>query len=118
VFRAGQGVKAGATASDRIQPAYELCNGAYLAGLLKGRAAATRIVTGVFESCFETMDDYIDAHFTNHPPAILRLNAYTAAQREEYRSLLSAVAARYNKATDGSVAITMDYTLLVTVKRG
>lgn len=116
VFRAGQEVKQGATASDRIQPAYQLCNGDYLRELLKGRAASVRIVTGVFESCFETMDAYLDAHFANHPPAILRLAAYNDEQRAQYRSMLSNIAARYNRATDGSLAIGMDYTLLIILK--
>lgn len=115
IFRAGQSVKEGATASDRIQPAYQLCNGDYLRGLLKGRAASVRIVTGVFESCFETVDAYVEAHFDNHPPAILRLAAYTEEERAAYRQQLSDLAQRYNRATDGTLAVCMDYTLLIIV---
>lgn len=116
VFRAGQKIKEGATASDRMQPAYQLCNGDYLSGLLKGRAASVRIVTGMFESCFETIDAYVDAHFAYHPPAILRLQAYTDAERDSYRNLLGTLAQQYNRATDGTVAVTMDYTLLIIIK--
>jgi ubiquinone/menaquinone biosynthesis C-methylase UbiE len=117
IFRAGQGVKQGATASDRIQPAYQLCNGEYLRELLDGRAATVRFVPGRFESCYETMDQYIDAHFTHHPPAILRLAAYDDAQKDEYRQLLAGIAQRYNRATNGTLAICMDYTLILISKR-
>lgn len=116
VFKAGQSVKAGATESDRIQPAYQLCNGDYLRTLLKGRAASVRILTDCYESCFETMDGYLDAHFENHPPAILRLAAYTDEQRAEYRRMLAGIAQRYNRATDGTLAVCMDYTILVIIK--
>lgn len=116
VFKAGQSVKEGATESDRIQPAYQLCNGDYLRALLGGRAVSTRIVTGCFESCFETLDDYLDAHFAYHPPAILRLAAYDERERAEYRRMLGDIAMRYNRATDGTVAICMDYTILVIIK--
>lgn len=116
VFRAGQKVKEGATASDRIQPAYQLCNGDYLRSLLKGRAVSVRIVTDSFESCFETMDEYLDAHFDYHPPAILRLAAYSEEERAEYRRSLAEIAQRYNRATDGTQAIAMDYTILVIIK--
>lgn len=117
VFKAGQKVKEGATASDRIQPAYQLCNGDYLRRLINGRAAAVRITTGCFESCFETMDDFLDAHFAYHPPAIMRLKAYTDEERATYRKSLGAIAQRYNRATDGTQAICMDYTILVITKR-
>lgn len=116
VFKAGQVVKQGATESDRIQPAYQLCNGDYLRTLLKGRAAAVRVVTGSYESCFETLDEYLDVHFHYHPPAILRLAAYSDDERAEYRRMLGGIAQRYNRATDGTLAICMDYTILVMVK--
>lgn len=116
VFRAGQVVKEGATASDRIQPAYQLCNGDYLRTLLKGRAASVRIATGHFESCYETLDDFLDAHFHYHPPALLRLAAYSEDERAEYRRMLGGLAQRYNRATDGTLAVCMDYTILVFIK--
>jgi ubiquinone/menaquinone biosynthesis C-methylase UbiE len=116
VFKAGQVVKEGATESDRIPPAYQLCNGDYLRTLLRNRAASVRIVAGNFESCFETLDDYLDAHFNYHPPAILRLTAYSDEEKAEYRRMLGGIAQRYNRATDGTVAVCMDYTILVFIK--
>lgn len=116
VFKAGQAVKEGATESDRIQPAYQLCNGDYLRILLKDRAVAVRVVTGSYESCFETLDEYLDAHFNYHPPAILRLAAYSDEERAEYRRMLGGIATRYNRATDGTLAVCMDYTILVFTK--
>jgi ubiquinone/menaquinone biosynthesis C-methylase UbiE len=116
VFKAGQAVKEGATESDRIQPAYQLCNGYYLRTLLKDRAVAVRVVTGSYESCFETLDEYLDVHFNYHPPAILRLAAYSAEERGQYRRMLGRIAQRYNRATDGTLAVCMDYTILVFVK--
>jgi SAM-dependent methyltransferase len=116
VFRAGQQVNEGATAIDKIQPAYRLSNGDYLRERLNGRATSVRFATGIFESCFETLDDYVDAHCDNHPPAILRLSAYDEAQRAAYRQMLGDIAARYNRATDGTLAVCMDYVIITIVK--
>lgn len=116
VFRAGQQLNEGATAIDKIQPAYQLCNGDYLREKLKGRHAALRHVTGTYESCFASLDDYVDAHCRNHPPAILRLAAYSEEQRAQYRQMLRGIGQRYNRATDGTAAICMDYTILVIIK--
>lgn len=117
IFRAGQQVNEGATSIDKIQPAYQLCNGDYLREKLKGRAASVRHVSGTFESCFLSLDDYVDEHCRNHPPAILRLAAYSDEQREAYRQMLGNIAQRYNRATDGTVAVCMDYTILIIVTR-
>lgn len=116
VFRAGRSVSESATAIDKIAPAYQLCNGEYLREVLKGRASAVRIVTGAYESCYETMDDCIEAHVKNHPPAILRLAAYSEEQRAQYGRMIADIAGRYNRAVDGTLAICMDYTLLIITK--
>lgn len=116
VFRAGQQLSSGATAVDRIQPAYLLCNGDYLREKLDGRAAAVRMTNGIVEVCYETLDDYLEAHFTHHPPAILRLDAYTAEQRADYKKQLGDITMQYNRATDGSLAIGMDYTIIIITK--
>ncbi|WP_066552902.1 class I SAM-dependent methyltransferase [Croceicoccus bisphenolivorans] len=116
VFRAGQKLNAGATSIDKIQPAYQMCNGDYLRERLQGRHASLRHVSGTYESCFTTLDAYVEEHCRNHPPAILRLAAYDAAQQAEYRQMLRSIAQRYNRATDGTVAICMDYTILIIVK--
>jgi ubiquinone/menaquinone biosynthesis C-methylase UbiE len=115
-FRAGQNLSSGGTVIDKIQPAYQLCNGDYLREKLKGREAAVRMVTGTFESCFETLDDYVAAHIKNHPPAILRLAAYSDEQREDYKRMLAEITQRYNRATDGTLAICMDYTIIIITK--
>jgi ubiquinone/menaquinone biosynthesis C-methylase UbiE len=116
IFRAGQKVNEGATAIDKIQPAYQLCNGDYLREKLKGRHASVRHVSGTFESCFLSLDDYVEAHCQYHPPAILRLSAYTHEQREEYRHMLRRMAQGYNRATDGTIAVCMDYLILIIIK--
>lgn len=116
IFRAGHKVNEGATAIDRIQPAFQLCNGDYLREKLKGRHAALRHVSGTYESCFASLDDYVEAHCRHHPPAILRLAAYSEGQREEYKQMIRSIAERYNRATDGTAAICMDYTLLIIIK--
>lgn len=115
-FRAGQTVSKGGTVIDRIQPAYQLCNGDYLRERLAGRAASVRHVSGTFESCFESLDEYIAEHVRNHPPAILRLAAYSDEQREQYRHTLAEISQRYNRATDGTLAICMDYTIIIIGK--
>lgn len=115
-FRAGQQLSSGGTLIDKIQPAYQLCNGDYLREKLRGREATVRIVTGAFESCFETLDDYVAAHIENHPPAILRLAAYTDEQREDYKRTLGEISQRYNRATDGTLAIGIDYTIIIITK--
>jgi SAM-dependent methyltransferase len=112
VFHAGQKVNESATTLDKIQPAYRLSNGDYLAERLKGRATSVRIVPGIFESCFLTLKDFVDVHCDNHPPAILRLSAYDEEQRAAYRQMLSDIAARYNRATDGTVAVCMEYVII------
>jgi SAM-dependent methyltransferase len=116
IFRAGQRVSKGATVIDKIQPAYQLCNGDYLREKLKGRQVAIRHVTGTYESCFTSLDDYVEEHCRNHPPAILRLAAYSNEQREEYKQMLRTIAQRYNRAADGTVAICMDYIILIVIK--
>jgi ubiquinone/menaquinone biosynthesis C-methylase UbiE len=116
LFRAGQQVNEGATEIDKIQPAYQLANGDYLREKLQGRAAAVRFATGTFESCFATIDEYVDMHVANHPPALLRLAAYTDEQKAEYRRMLEGIARRYNRATDGTVAISMDYVIIIITK--
>lgn len=116
VFRAGQKLNEGATAIDKIQPAYLLANGDYLREKLKGRAATVRMVAGTFESCFETLDDYVDAHLKNHPPAILRLAAYSDEQRNAYRKMIGDIGLRYNRATDGTLAVCIDYTIIIITK--
>lgn len=72
------------TTIDKIQPAYQLGNGDYLRQKLKGRSSAVRIVPETFESCFTSFDAYVDAHLKYHPPAIVRLAAYSEEQRESY----------------------------------
>lgn len=116
VFRAGQALNEGATAIDKIQPAFQLCNGDYLREKLKGRHAGLRHVSGTYESCFSSFDEYVDEHCRNHPPAILRLAAYSEDERAQYRQMLRSIAERYNRATDGTVAICMDYTILIIIK--
>lgn len=115
-FRAGQSVNA-STDIDKIQPAYQLGNGDYLREKLKGRETAVRIVPSFFESCYLSLDQYVETHVANHPPAILRLSAYTEAQREEYKQMLRTIAPRYNRATDGTLAICMDYLMIIITKR-
>lgn len=116
VFHAGQNVSSNATSVDRFQPSYLLCNGDYLREKIKGRATNIRMATGVFEICYETLDEYLDAHFKYHPPGILRLAAYTDAQRAEYRKTLGEITKRYNRATDGTIAVGMDYTIVIVIK--
>lgn len=116
VFRAGQQVNGRASAIDKIAPAYELANGDYLRDKLKGRAANVRMTTGVVEVCYEKLDDSLDDHFNYHPPAILRLQAYTEEQRAQYRQLLGDITKRYNRATDGTLATAMDYTIIIIIK--
>lgn len=116
VFRAGQALNEGATEIDKIQPAYQLCNGDYLREKLQGRHTALRHVSGTYESCFNSLDDYVDEHCRNHPPAILRLAAYNEEERARYRQMLRGIAERYNRATDGTVAICMDYIILIIIK--
>lgn len=116
VFNAGQGIKAGATESDRIQPAYLMSNGDYLREKLRGRAASVRLVSGVCESCFEKIDDFLHDHFTCHPPGILRMASYNEEQREVYKRRMTEIAHRYNRATDGTLAIACDYTIVTFVK--
>lgn len=116
VFRAGQQLSSDATTIDRIQPAYLLNNGDYLREKLKGRAGAVRMTSGIVELCYETLDDYLEAHFTHHPPAILRLQAYTEEQRADYKRELGEITQRYNRATDGTLAIGMDYTIVIITK--
>lgn len=115
-FRAGQKVNA-ATAIDKIQPAYQLGNGDYLREKLQGRAAAVRIVPSFFESCYTSFDEYIATHVENHPPAILRLAAYSAEERAEYDRMLREISQRYNRATDGTVALCMDYLIIIITKK-
>lgn len=117
VFRAGQNLSSDATAIDRIQPAYLLNNGDYVREKLKGRASSVRMVSGVLEMCYVSIDQYIDEHFKHHPPGIIRLQAYTDEQRANYREELGEITKRYNRATDGTLAIGVDYTLLIIVKR-
>jgi ubiquinone/menaquinone biosynthesis C-methylase UbiE len=114
-FRAGQRLNT-STVIDKIQPAYQLGNGDYLRQKLQGRASAVRIVADSFESCFISFDAYVEAHLTYHPPAILRLASYNAEQRESYKQMLRGIAERYNRATDGTVAICMDYLMIVINK--
>lgn len=116
VFRAGQELSTDATELDKIQPAYRLANGDYLREKLKGRASAVRMVASSFESCFASLDDYVDGHLKYHPPAILRYAAYTPEQRENYRQMLRRIAQRYNRATDGTAAICMDYLIMIINK--
>lgn len=116
VFRAGQQLSSGATAIDRIQPSYLLCNGDYLREKLNGRASGVRFATGVVEMCYETLDDYLEEHFNHHPPAILRLQAYTAEQRAQYKHELGEITKIYNRATDGTLAIGIDYTIIIINK--
>lgn len=116
VFRAGQDLSLDATELDKIQPAYRLGNGAYLAERLKGRASAVRIVSETYESCFITYEDFAEAHLRNHPPAILRMAAYTPEQREHYKQTLLQIAKNYNRATDGTIAICMDYLIVIINK--
>lgn len=115
-FRAGQSVNA-STEIDKIQPAYQLGNGDYLRERLKGREAAVRFVPSFFESCYVSLDQYVETHVANHPPAILRLAAYTEEQREQYKQMLRTIAPRYNRATDGTLAICMDYLMIIITKR-
>lgn len=116
VFRAGRVVNEGATTIDKIQPAYQLANGDYLRERLGGRHTSLRHVSGTFESCFTTIDAYVDAHCRNHPPAILRLSAYNETQRADYRKMIGDIGQRYNRATDGTVAICMDYIIIIITK--
>jgi ubiquinone/menaquinone biosynthesis C-methylase UbiE len=116
VFRAGQAVRTDATVVDRIQPAFQLGNGDYLREKLKGRSSAVRIVPASFESCFESFDAYVEAHLKYHPPAILRLAAYSEEQRNSYKQMLRSIAERYNRATDGTAAICMDYLIVIVTK--
>lgn len=114
-FRAGQGINA-STAIDKIQPAYRLGNGDYLREKLRGRAAALRIVPAFFESCYPSLDEYVETHVRNHPPAILRLASYTEEERETYKRTLREIAQRYNRATDGTLALCMDYLMIIITK--
>jgi ubiquinone/menaquinone biosynthesis C-methylase UbiE len=114
-FRAGQ-VLSNVTAVDRIQPAYQLGNGEYLRQRLQGRASSARIVAETFESCFTSFDAYVEAHLKYHPPAIMRLAAYTPEQRESYKQSLRSIAERYNRATDGTAAICMDYQIVIITR--
>jgi ubiquinone/menaquinone biosynthesis C-methylase UbiE len=116
VFRAGQQVSLDATVVDRIQPAYQLGNGAYLREKLRGRASAVRIVADSFESCVTSFETYVDDHLKYHPPAIMRVAAYSVEQRERYKRMLRDIAERYNRATDGTIAICMDYLIVVINK--
>lgn len=117
VFRAGQQLSSDATTIDRIQAAYLLNNGDYVREKLRGRETSVRMVSGVLEMCYVSIDQYIDEHFKHHPPGIIRLQAYTDEQRANYREELAAITKRYNRATDGTLAIGVDYTLLIIVKR-
>jgi hypothetical protein len=83
---------------------------------LKGRASSVRIVPSFFEACYVSLDHYVETHVTYHPPAILRLSGYTAEQREEYKQMLRTIAQRYNRATDGTLAICLDYLMIIIVK--
>lgn len=69
-----------------------------------------------FESCYPSLDEYVETHVRNHPPAILRLASYTDAQRDTYQQTLREIAQRYNRATDGTLAICMDYLMIVITK--
>lgn len=115
IFRAGNNLNT-TTVIDKIQPAYQLGNGDYLRQKLKGRASAVRIVAETFESCFPSVDAWVDAHMKYHPPAIVRLSSYSKEQRENYRQMLCDIAVRYNRATDGTMAICMDYLIVVMTK--
>lgn len=115
-FRAGQqtGVS---TSIDKIQPAFQLGNGDYLNDKLRGRAASVRIVPSTFESCYVSLDEYIATHINNHPPAILRLSSYTEQQRADYIDTLRTISQRYNRATDGTVALCMDFLMIIITKK-
>lgn len=115
-FRAGQDLSRNATEIDKIQPAYQLGNGDYLREKLNGRASSVRIAPSNFESCFTTLEAYVADHLKYHPPAIARLAAYTSEQREEYKDMLRRIAQRYNRATDGTLAICMDYLMVIITK--
>lgn len=116
VFRAGRALNPDATTIDKIQPSYLLCNGDYLREKLKGRAAHVRRATGVCEISYETMDEYLDGHFNNHPPGIIRYAAYTDEQRAAYRKSLADISKEYNRATDGTLAVGVDYTIIIIIK--
>lgn len=115
VFRAGQTL-VNTTVIDKIQPAYQLSSGDYLRDKLKGRASSVRFVPETFEICYETVDEYADAHLKYHPPALVRLASFSKEQIAKYRQMLGDIALRYNRATDGTLAINMDYLIVVIVK--
>jgi ubiquinone/menaquinone biosynthesis C-methylase UbiE len=114
-FRAGQALNK-TTEIDKIQPAYQLGNGDYLREKLKGRSSSLRIVPSFFEACYLSLDQYVETHISYHPPAILRLSGYSAEQRQEYKQMLRTIAQRYNRATDGTLAICLDYLMIIIVK--
>lgn len=116
VFRAGRELDPDATVIDKIQPAYLLGNGDYLREKLQGRAATVRIVPGNFESCSTSWEAYVENQLKYHPPGILRLAAYTVEQRESYKEMVRRVAERYNRATDGTVAVSIDYLIVIITK--
>lgn len=115
-FRAGRDINKNTVEVEKIQPAYQLGNGDYLGELLKGRASSVRIVPSFFEGCYLSLDQYIETHLKYHPPAVLRTSSYNDEQREQYKEMLRTISQRYNRATDGTLAICFDYLMLIIVK--
>lgn len=99
-----------------VVPAYALANGDYLRRLFDGRAASIRVLQGQYESCHHSVAHFIDAHVTYHGPAIARMEKLDDAQRRSYRARMAEVLARYNRATDGSFACSMDYVDVIAIK--
>jgi ubiquinone/menaquinone biosynthesis C-methylase UbiE len=114
-FRAGHAFEA-STAMDKLQPAFFWGNGSYLRQKLRSRSSAIRIVSGSFESCFTSFEAYVESHVKYHPPAILRMAAYNEEQRERYKQMLRTIAERYNRATDGTAAIYIEYQIVIITK--
>lgn len=114
-YRAGQALNK-VTAVDKFPAAYQMGNGDYLREKLKGRFSSLRIVPSFFEACYVSREQYVETHLKYHPPAISRLSSYTEEQREQYKDMLGTIAQRYNRATDGTLAICLDYLMVIITK--
>ncbi|ABQ71662.1 Methyltransferase type 11 (plasmid) [Rhizorhabdus wittichii RW1] len=101
-----------------INPAYYITRGPYLANIVGDRVSDVRIRQSNFEATYATIDDYLDLGTQFHGPTIARFaSLQDDAQRAEYRQKQYEILERYNRAVDGTFALSYDYTEIILVKR-